>query len=436
MDGLGEAGSAYRSRVYHGFDGRRVLLPAPQVVALLDLAQRFVEAGLRANRRQDALYHSYNLLDLTESGAGIRRLPEMLEGQVAVLSSGLLDASESLALLQRLRTGPLYREDQHSYLLYPDKDLPGFLSRNRFDASQAASCPLVDQLAQHGDRTVVVQDIEGVYHFAGSIHNARDVEAALDRLSTDPRWYEAVERDRPGLFAIFEAVFRHAEFTGRSGSFFAYEGLGSIYWHMVAKLLLAIQETLDRAAADGATGSTIEALIRVYRDVQAGLGYRKSPGVYGAFPTDPYSHTPAGGGARQPGMTGQVKEEVLLRLRELGLGVEDGCIMVRPTALFGDEWTVDVSPFRYRDVNQQVRSIDLPAGSFAFTFGQVPVVYRRAERFDVIAHLADGSAVICPQGRLDAELSASVFRRQGVVTVLTADIPARPDDRGRPREGL
>ena len=32
-----------------------------------------------------------------------------------------------------------------------------------------------------------------------------------------------------------------SEFTGRSGSFFAYEGLGSIYWHMVSKLLLAVR---------------------------------------------------------------------------------------------------------------------------------------------------------------------------------------------------
>ena len=37
-------------------------------------------------------------------------------------------------------------------------------------------------------------------------------------------------------------MFDHKSFTGRSGTFFGYEGLGSIYWHMVSKLLVAAQE--------------------------------------------------------------------------------------------------------------------------------------------------------------------------------------------------
>ena len=57
---------------------------------------------------------------------------------------------------------------------------------------------------------------------------------------------------------MFENVFHHNEFTGRSGTFFAYEGLGSIYWHMVSKLLLAVQETIlrtrDEAIHPGADG--------------------------------------------------------------------------------------------------------------------------------------------------------------------------------------
>ena len=45
------------------------------------------------------------------------------------------------------------------------------------------------------------------------------------------------------VLAIFEEIFDHKSFTGRSGTFFGYEGLGSIYWHMVSKLLLSVQET-------------------------------------------------------------------------------------------------------------------------------------------------------------------------------------------------
>ena len=45
----------------------------------------------------------------------------MLEGQVAIISSGLLDAGEALALLHNVRASRLYHADQHSYLLYPDR---------------------------------------------------------------------------------------------------------------------------------------------------------------------------------------------------------------------------------------------------------------------------------------------------------------------------
>ena len=57
--------------------------------------------------------------------------------------------------------------------------------------------------------------------------------------------------------ALYERVFRHHEFTGRSGTMVAYEGLGSIYWHMVAKLLLAVLETVQAAEQAGAPQPTL-----------------------------------------------------------------------------------------------------------------------------------------------------------------------------------
>ena len=75
----------------------------------------------------DGLYHAYNLMKVDGDGIVIRRLYEMLEGQVAVLSSGALSAQDSVALLDALRNSRLYRADQNSYVLYPDRKLPGFL---------------------------------------------------------------------------------------------------------------------------------------------------------------------------------------------------------------------------------------------------------------------------------------------------------------------
>ena len=49
--------------------------------------------------------------------------------------------------------------------------------------------------------------------------------------------------EQTAIQQIYEEVFDHASFTGRSGSMYGYEGIGSVYWHMVSKLLLAVQET-------------------------------------------------------------------------------------------------------------------------------------------------------------------------------------------------
>ena len=417
MDDLGRAGTDYRTRVYAGFSGERVAMPAAQVADLLEVAQRFVEASLQSNRRSDGLVHSYNVLELDDEGASIRRLSTMLEGQVAMLSSGLLSPQESVTLLDALRGSDLYRADAHSYLLYPDKDLPGFLDRNRFTAEDAEGCDLVGALVAAGDRSLVRRDIHGDLHFAAHLRNARGVRDELDRLALDPAWHGIVERDRRCLLDLFETVFRHAEFTGRSGTFFAFEGLGSIYWHMVSKLLLAVQETLDGAIGEQADPATTEALRAAYEDIRTGLGYCTSPAQYGAFPTDPYSHTPAGHGARQPGMTGQVKEEVLTRLGEVGIAVEDGRIAVRPALLRSSEWTTG-DTFEYRDLAGHWTSIELPPDSFAVTFCQVPVVVHRSDRRDITAHLQDGTVVAGSDGTLDADLSDSIFRREGRVRLL------------------
>jgi hypothetical protein len=61
------------------------------------------------------------------------------------------------------------------------------------------------------------------------------------------KYADLLESGSEQVLQIFEAVFNHKAFTGRSGTFFAYEGLGSIYWHMVSKLALAAQECYVRA---------------------------------------------------------------------------------------------------------------------------------------------------------------------------------------------
>jgi hypothetical protein len=423
MDALGAAGDRYRKAAYSARLGEAWrLLPRAAALEALDLALAFIEQTLRVNRRADGLYHSYNLLRLVEGGADIGRLAEMLEGQVAILSAGLLDAEECLAVLRALRDSALYRPDQTSYLLYPNRELPGFRRKNRIDKAAVAALPLVAALEEEGNTRLLARDVDGVYHFGGDLHNVRDLRAVLAELERDPRLMALVRADGPQIEALFEQVFRHSEFTGRSGSFFAYEGLGSIYWHMVAKLLLAVQECFEHAVATGAAATTVAGLAVVYHEVRAGLGFRKSPAVYGAFPTDPYSHTPLGRGAQQPGMTGQVKEELLTRMGELGVQVAEGRITFRPRLLDPAEWGAPAGHFEYRDLAGRRRSLALPPGALAFTLCQTPVIYVRGAQPQISVRHTDGTEHLVEGDRLDSVTSRRIFERDGRIETVSVSL--------------
>ncbi|MBQ0740513.1 hypothetical protein J9332_40175, partial [Aquimarina celericrescens] len=85
-------------------------------------------------------------------------LSEMLEGQVAVLSSGYLDSAQSLKLLDALKQSDLFRPDQFSYLLYPFKNLKGFLERNHVPEASVKSSELLQKLVEDGDRRIIEKD--------------------------------------------------------------------------------------------------------------------------------------------------------------------------------------------------------------------------------------------------------------------------------------
>jgi hypothetical protein len=426
MDGLGEAGSDYRQNLYeNGFSGAFTGLDREELVGFLALAQQYIEYTLRENRREDGLYHAYNVLRIGEGTAAVGHLYEMLEGQVAILSSGLLSGEESLTLLRSLRQSALYRADQHSYVLYPDRDLPGFLHKNRVHPNQVKKSALLTRLLEQGDETLLVRDENGMCHFPGSYRNAKDVKRALAGLSENEDYADLVDAEHDSILELFERVFDHASFTGRSGTFFAYEGLGSIYWHMVSKLLLSVQETLLRIRAQGESSSSVQALIDTYYDIRSGLGFNRSPDVYGAFPTDPYSHTPAGQGAKQPGMTGQVKEELLARMAELGALVEQGALSFDTLMLRESEFTTQETTFNYIDVHGQEQSIELPPGSLAYTFCQVPIVIIRSDADRVDIAYSNGRERQVAGLRLDAETSGHVFRRDGHIERVTVHVRPR-----------
>ena len=419
LDGLGTASSDYRHKIYkEDFSGRKGTLALSDLASFVEVALSHLEHSIRSNKRADGLYHAYNLMTVeADGGVDITHLPEMLEGQVAVLSSGLLDANESLAVLDALKASALFREDQYSYVLYPNKDLPRFLDKNNLDPQAVADSPLLTQLLADDNQDIVTQDCLGGFHFNGNFHNVKALRAALADL---PATYDSlVTKEQAQVEAIYEGIFNHKAFTGRSGTFFGYEGLGSIYWHMVSKLRLAAFEVTQDAVAQQESQEVVGRLFDHYFEINAGIGAHKSPELYGAFPTDPYSHTPGGKGAQQPGMTGQVKEDLLCRFGELGVRVSEGKIHFNRALLHAAEFLSTPGTFEYVDVTQTWQTVDLPAGSLAYTLCQVPVVHLRGDSPSIELALADGRTERFDGLELDQEWSRKIFRRAHDVVRMT-----------------
>ncbi len=423
MDELGWAFYEYRSRVYSsGFSGT-VVVPVAAIVDLCEAALPHVEDTIRRNRRPDGLYHSYNLVDFGADGsvAELHRLSEMLEGQVAVLSSGVLPAEERANVVAALFDSAMYRADQKSFMLYPARRLPSFLNKNVVPPSLVEANPLLGALVAAGDRTVIEVDADGQHRFSPAFRNAADLAAALDRLAQRD---DRVDEARAATLDAYEAVLRHREFTGRSGSMYGYEGIGSIYWHMVGKLLVAVQEALVEAHDGGAAPATVDRLRDAYWRVRAGLGFNKTAAEYGAFPMDPYSHTPAHAGAQQPGMTGQVKEELLTRLLEVGIRIADGQIAFDPLLLRDEELLVEAEAWEVVALDGTRATVEVPARSLGLTVCQVPVVVSAtAGPAAVEVTLADGTRKPIPGRALDADTSQAIFARTGQIAHVHAYVP-------------
>ena len=359
----------------NAFNAGTETVTGAEIKEFYTLTEKLVSESIRRNKRANGLYNTYNTLKLNDNSMEIELLQEMLEGQVAVLSSNLLDSKETVEILTALQNSGMYEERQNSFMLYPNKTLPTFMEKNLICAEKA-----------QGLEAYLEKDADGFYHFNDKCQNE---EKMTDWLAGK----DISEADKAKLFALYEKVFNHHAFTGRSGTFYAYEGLGSIYWHMVAKLLVAVQEAAMKSL-DNNDGYG-DKLKELYQAVKNGLGgSAKKPEIYGAFPFDPYSHTPYKKGACQPGMTGQVKEEILTRWGELGVSIESGCAVFNPRLLSADE---------------------MGENGLEFTWCGVPVVYKKGNK-KLEVTLADGSVKTFDNGTLPQEVSTMLFARNNSIT--------------------
>jgi len=423
LDALGEAGSEFRMQIYnHAFSGRKTTLSFDKLKRFVSLSKSYLEHSIQANKRSDNLYHAYNLMTVNnDNSISISYLSEMLEGQVAVLSSGYLDGKETLNVLNALKESKLFRKDQYSYLLYPFKELKGFLDRNTISEDAVLSSKLFQEMLKDNVVQIIERDVNGAYHFNGNFKNANDVAEALEKLS-GTKYNDLLASDTPKILQAFEDVFNHKAFTGRSGTFYGYEGLGSIYWHMVSKLLLAVQESCLQAISNREDEIMIGHLLEHFYEINEGIGVHKSPELYGAFPTDPYSHTPGGKGAQQPGMTGQVKEDVITRFGELGVFVKQGELYFNPCLLRKEEFLSKETSFEYLSLFRGSQSITIPSNSLAFTYCQVPIIYHISDKDHLEIIFKDGTSSKIDALVIDRITSEKIFKRTGDIVQINANV--------------
>jgi hypothetical protein len=186
---------------------------------------------------------------------------------------------------------------------------------------------------------------------------------------------------------------------------------------MVSKLMLAAQETVFHALESGADEAIVESLKATYFEVQSGLGYRRSPQQFGAFPAEPYSHSPGHAGAQQPGLTGQVKEGILCRMGELGVDFTDGKLRFHPQLLRAAE---------FDGLQSGLEHPPLPKGTIQFTLARTPVSYHLQNDLETPSaeiHFNDGTSKKAPYGILDVETTAEITRQTGSIKKIEVSIP-------------
>jgi len=396
----------YRATIYaHGFTSGRRPVNASVLVDFIDKAIETISETIAQNKRPDGMYHSYNILTLTADSLKIDHMFLMLEGQTAVLGSGILNPEETLALVEAMEASDLMSPEHDQFFLYPRKTLKTFMERNIIPEASVKAFPLIEKLIAEGHEGFFLKDAGGNVRFHDTIRHSADVE----------RWIKALnlsDADAAKARELYEDIFAHKQFTGRSGIMYKYEGIGSIYWHQNSKFMLSVQEVFSKAAKEGA--SSLAKLKDAYYRLRAGFGFNKEASKWGAFPLEPYSHTPFSMPAQQPGMTGMVKEDILTRMAELGVIVQDGILEFEPSLLRKEEFFDTPETFEYLAADGAVAKIEMPKGSLGFTICRVPVVYTLGDEDAMYVFTANGSVKV--EGlSLGKEWSKRLFSSDGSI---------------------
>ena len=420
---LGQSFSSYRTKVYDKILSEKNDLKIKKVYEFLDLGIFILDKTID-NNEKNGLFNSYNIIDFnkTSNTAKINELGIMLEGQVSALGSGKLSLEKTIKLINALYDSELFRKDQKSFILYPKKETISFINKNIIPNSLFIKCQVLKQAVNSGDTRIIHKDANKNLRFNPDLINAYVLKDSLNELKESDSMFEKLsDTEYERILGLYEVVFNHKYYTGRSGTMFSYEGIGSIYWHMVAKLLLGVQESFFYFHKSSSSKQRLTDLGNLYYKIRKGLSSSKTPNQYGAFPFDPYSHSPAHSGAQQPGMTGQVKEEILTRFGELGCFIINGAIVFSPILLRKSEFLLKSKIFNYYNIFNDKSEIRVKKNQLAFIFNQVPIIYdiNQQIREEIKIDYLNGETKLLLGSKINFEISKEVFSRKGLISKIT-----------------
>jgi primosomal replication protein N len=104
------------------------------------------------------------------------------------------------------------------------------------------------------------------------------------------------------------------------------------------------------------------------------------------------------------------------------LTIQNGAVVFEFPLLDRREFLDHPSVFSYWSVDGQRRSIELKAGSLAYTFCQIPIILQGSNENFIQVHLTDGSTQQVEGHGLDFVNSSHIFRRDGMVHHLVVSV--------------
>ncbi len=409
MQGLRELGynfDKYKEAIYEKCFKEKQETDYKTILDFLKLSQEYIDYTIKKNKRKDGLYHSYNIMYAANDEIEIRYLKEMLEGQVAVLGCDYLSDKEATELLQKMEKSKLYSKENKTYYLYPVIHTPSFMDKNIIPKDFAIKSRLIQTLIKDNNKELVILDANKKVRFNKDLNSYEKFKERIETLKKE--YKDLITAEEEELTQCYDEIFGFSEFMGRSQVLYKYEGIGSIYWHQNSKLLVSVQERMLRA-------KNKEDLKSAYRTVRSGLGFNKTPEEWRAFPQDAYSHTPFAGGAKQPGMTGQVKEEIITRFKELGVIAENSRITFNSEIIDESEYLKEKTEFEFIRIDNERELISLDKDMLAFTFCQTPIIYQKSDRAEIFILYTNGESVTIGGNTLPEDISRSIFERENKV---------------------